>query len=240
MGVTPTAFYHVAGIGHWKEIVAEQIGLLARSGFPGRIHVGFIGKEHEDGFIRHVAEAAGIDAAIRRFGGDFSMFEFPTQEWMHQHVQGIDHSTPVLYFHGKGVSRNDWQWTMWRWLMNAYCLAEWRDMVASLANHNCAGVSWHANAFPVSYFPGNFWWATAGFISQLTEIPDYVVQFTDCITKHNTHGFTKRHAAECWINSRCNANPCIFGPQESRMWDHRWWTAAESQQWCQIAYQKGH
>ena len=187
-------------------------------------------KEYEDGFIGHVADAAGIPTTVQRFGGDFGQYEFPTQEWMHEHVQDIDHLTPVLYFHGKGVSRTDWQWTMWRWLMNAYNLADWRAMVEALGENNCAGVSWHANAFPVSYFPGNFWWATAGFISQLTPVQEYIDQFTECISKKNTNGFSRRHAAECWINSRCNANPRIFGPPQSRMWDHHWWTHPDCEQ----------
>ena len=235
----PAAFYHVAGIGHWKEIVAEQLSLLKRAGFPGVIHIGFIGQEFEDGFIARVADTLGLKFDIRHFGGDMHQFEFPTLAWCHEFCQSSP-ERPILYFHGKAVSNTRWQWTMWRWIMNAYNLNQWKTMAAVLRDHNCAGVSWHANAFPVSYFPGNFWWARSSFVRQFTEINEYVRQFEECISRKNTHGFTKRHAAECWINSRMNADPYIAGPQDSRFWDHVWWTAPESEPWCDMAYLHGH
>lgn len=236
----PVAFYHVAAIGHWKEIVAEQLGVLARAGFPGRIHIGFLGGRWEDGFLAHVAEGYGLDVEVRHFGGDFQQFEFPTLAWMQEVAGTLPAEVPMLYFHGKGVSRTDWQWTMWRWLMGAYCLAGWCEMVAALDAKNCAGVSWVASGFPVAYIPGNFWWSTAGFVQHLTPFAEYVRQFSECIRSKNPHRFTVRHAAECWLNSRCDADPHVFGPQESRMWDHRWWTHPGTAEWCRIAYQKGH
>jgi SAM-dependent methyltransferase len=227
----PQAFYHVAGMGHWKEIVTEQLSLLSQAGFPGVVNVGFLGAEHEDGFIAHVAKAAGLRVNIRRFGPDFGQFEFPTQRWMHEVCSQLDPGTPVLYFHGKGVSNTAWQWTMWRWLMNAYCLTKWREMVRSLDVHNCAGVSWMPFCYPASAFPGTFWWTTAGFVAHLTPLDDYLEQFMACISQHNPLGFGYRHAAETWINSRVDVNPCIFGPPESRLWDHSWWTAPENRVW---------
>lgn len=235
----PSAFYHVAGIAHWKEIVAEQLGLLKRAGFPGKVHIGFIGQPFEDGFIRRVAETNKLDFEVRHFGSDMAQFEFPTLAWCHEYCQ-VTQDRPVLYFHGKAVTNTRWQWTMWRWIMNAYNLTQWKTMTTVLRDHNCSGVSWHGNAFPVGYFPGNFWWARASFIREFTEINDYILQFEDCLRHRNPQGFTRRHAAECWINSRMNADPFVAGPAQSRFWDHSWWTDPSSEPWCEMAYAHGH
>lgn len=234
----PVAFYHVAAIGHWREIVSEQLGLLAKSGFDGVIHIGFIGPNYEDGFIRRLADTSGLNVEIRCFGGDLSQYEFPTLDWMHQFCQRTA-DRPVLYFHVKGCSKAYWAWTMWRWIMNAYNLMGWKDSCEKLSNHNCAGFSWHASGFPVSYFPGNFWWARSSFVKQLTPFYTYVTEFANCISKRNPNRFTKRHAAECWINSRCNANPFIWGPEQSRLWDERWWTEKGQEIYNRIAYENG-
>lgn len=238
MKTEPAAFYHVAGIGHWKEIVTEQLSLLKRANFTGRIYIGFIGQQFEDGFISRVAGALGLNFEIRHFGGDMHQFEFPTLAWCHEYCQ-TSPERPILYFHGKAVTNTRWQWLMWRWIMNAYNLTHWRSMVAALTDKNCAGVSWH-NGFPVGYFPGNFWWARSSFIREFTEIPEYIRQFEECLRSQNPNRFTTRHAAECWINSRMAANPFIAGPPESRFWDHAWWTAEENEPWCEMAYRHGH
>jgi hypothetical protein len=188
MAKDPIAFYHLAGIGHWREIVTEQLGLLSRAGFTGKIHIGFLGKEDEIGFIYHVATTYGLAFETRWFGEDFTQYEFPTQEWMHTVSKELDADTPMLYFHGKGVSKNVWQWTMWRWVMNAFNLTRWRDMVEALGTHNCAGFSWVPRGFPVSFFPGTFWWATAGHVAQLTPYPEYRRQFDECLSQKNTCG----------------------------------------------------
>ena len=235
----PVAFYHVAAIGHWKEILTEQLSLLKKSGFDGMIYIGFIGQQYEDGFISRVANAIGLSCEIRTFGSDMRQYEFPTLRWCHQFCQEAPDG-PVLYFHCKAVSNTSWPWVMWRWLMNALNLADWRRATDALQRHNCAGASWHANAFPVSYFPGNFWWARVSFVRQLTALDDYIKQFEDCIRHRNPHGFSRRHAAECWINSRKNAQPFIAGPPASRFWDHKWWTSREAEEWCAVAYKQGH
>lgn len=234
----PSAFYHVAAIGHWREIVSEQLGILSRAGFPGKIHIGFVGPKFEDGFIRRIADVCSLDAEIRHFGPELQQFEFPTLSWMHQYCQTAA-DRPVLYFHSKGCSKPTWVWTMWRWIMNAYALMGWEESTTRLRRNNCSGFSWHASGFPSSYFPGNFWWARSSFVKQLTEFRRYVTEFSDCIAKKNPNGFTKRHAAECWINSRLNANPFIYGPDQSRLWDETWWTHKDQDLINQIAYERG-
>lgn len=234
----PMAFYHVAAIGHWREIVSEQLTLFQRNGFTGKIQVGFVGPQHEDGFIRRVADVCNLDVDIHHFGSDLAQYEFPTLELM-QRAARISPDRAMLYIHTKGCSKPYWVWTMWRWIMNSYAIHHWKSSAANLRRHNCAGFSWHASGFPVSYFPGNFWWARSSFIKQLTPIYQYVGEFADCISKKNPNGFTKRHAAECWINSRMNANPFIWGPEQSRLWDEQWWTGKGQEPYNREAYLRG-
>lgn len=232
-------FYHVAGIGHWRDVVTEQLSLLAAAKFRGKVNIGFVGAEYEEGFIYHVAKSCSLDAEIRHFGTRLDQFEFPTQRWMHEVCQGLDPDTPVAYFHSKSVTGPSWPRTLWRWLMNAYVLTHWRTMVESLKHHNCAGVSWMTHCFPASCFPGTFWWATARFVAQLTPVDDYYNQFCQCIANHNPTGFTPRHSAEVWVNSRLNANPRVFGPGDSRFWDHAWWSEEQNHVWREFAHRYG-
>ena len=227
-------------MGHWREVLTEQLSLLAKAKFPGTVHIGFLGDEYEDGFIYHVAHTLGLSIEVRHFGSNLQEFEIPTQRWMQQKCASLDPETPVLYFHTKGVSNPSWISTMWRWLMNAWCLTKWERMVQSLSmGHNCAGVSWSRGGFPAPYFPGNFWWTTAGFVNQLTPIDDYVIQFVDCITHCNPHSLGYRHAAEVWVNSRLNANPCVFGPYDALLCDHAWWISGRSSVWRAAAISLG-
>lgn len=236
----PVAFYHVAALGHWRDIVTEQLSALKNAGFDGKVHIGFIGAAFEDGFIRRVAEAIGIDYELRLFGSDMSQFEFPTLRWCHQYCQDADDGA-VLYFHGKSVTNTKWQWVMWRWLMNAYNLIGWERMVESLGEHNCAGVSWVGNSSPAPHFPGNFWWARASFVKQLTPVDDYRVQYVDWARAYAPawRAASPRHAAEYWFNSRVNAAPFVAGPDASRFWDHAWWAAPENSIWNAVAYWSG-
>ena len=168
-------------------------------------------------------------------------YEFPTQRWMHEVAGTLPPETPMLYFHGKSVSKTSWPWIMWRWLMNAYCLAGWRESIEALDEYNCAGVSWcpQHRGMPTAYFPGTFWWASAGFVSHLTPVDEYVQQFEAWRKHHPPSGFGTRHAAETWFNSRVDAAPKVWGPPASRFWDPAWWTAPENEEWCQVAYNKG-
>ena len=218
--------------------MSEQLRLFARSGFEGKIHIGFIGPKFEDGFIRHVALAEGLEVEVRTFGTALDQFEFPTLEWMHEWSRAAPDS-PVLYVHVKGCSKPYWEWTMWRWIMNAHAITRWRESIDKLSLNNCVGYSWHATGFPASYFPGNFWWARTSFVRQLTPVQQYKSEFEQCIATKNPNRFTVRHAAECWINSRTNARPGIWGPEQSRLWDTTWWVGKDQKEACQIAYTEG-
>jgi hypothetical protein len=235
----PQAFYHVAGIGHWREIVTEQLSLLAKAKFKGVINVGFLGLQYEDGFIENVASCLGLNVNVRWFGDNLQMFEIPTQRWMQETCHSLDSETPILYFHTKGVSRNSWMDTMWRWLMNAYCLTKWDEMVSSLEIHNCAGVSLIGNYFPSSTFPGNFWWTTAGFVSHLTQVDEYQSQFVECISRNNPFSLQKRHSAETWISCKLNLDPCVFGPHDNNLWSHDFWNSPKNDIWREIAIKFG-
>lgn len=235
----PQIFYHVAGIAHWRDVVTEQLSLLAAAKFRGKVNIGFVGAEYEDGFIYHVARSCGLDAEIRHLGTRLDQFEFPTQQWMHEACQSLDPATPVAYFHSKSVTSPSWSRILWRWLMNAYVITHWRTMVEALKYHNCAGVSWMPHCFPSSCFPGTFWWSTAGFVAQLTPVGEFLDQFRECTKFRDPNGKQNRLAAEHWVNSRINANPRVFGPGESRFWDSAWWSDERNHVWREFAHRYG-
>jgi hypothetical protein len=116
---------------------------------------------------------------------------------------------------------------MWRWLMNAWCLAHWRLLEGALANSDCdvAGTLWVPSLHPTAAFAGNFWHAKASYIRRLTPLDQYRREFNAMLAVTNPCSFGPRHAAEFWINSRTDCKPMNFGPGDSRAWDHRWWVS---------------
>jgi hypothetical protein len=49
--------------------------------------------------------------------------------------------------------------------MEYYAIDRWQDCVKTLQNHDACGVNWHMS--PAPHFSGNFWWATARYVSTL-------------------------------------------------------------------------
>jgi len=62
------AYYHVAAIGHWREVVLEQLRLLARAGFPYALNLTFIGSPDDAEFVTEIGDDLGlqIDSRIAR------------------------------------------------------------------------------------------------------------------------------------------------------------------------------
>jgi len=218
------AVYHIAAINHWREIVNEQLSLLSKAEFKGPIHCSFTGLEEEWGYVEHIARryALRVELWCRT---RLDEFEFPAMRMIEDIAP--DHDA-VLYFHTKGVSHNNsWPMLMWRMYMNAWCLTGWRAMFDSLmaSECDCSGAGW-THWWGASGWPGNFWMAKSPYLRSLTPFDEYLTAF----------GGT-RFAAEFWINSRSEARPLNFGLEDTRFWDHSFWTAHPQR--CTFAYIHG-
>lgn len=193
------AFYHIACMGHWREIVLEQLRILARTGFDGLIRVTFLGAEKDWEFVAFVADQFNLKI-VRVFRSEnLRDFEAPALRELDA-VCRAGYEGAVLYFHTKGASMPGHpNKTYWRWLMNVFMLSRWRTCVEDLETHDIAGVCWE-DCEPRSHFCGNFWWARSDWILKLHPFDSYYrAPWYDLGRKDPE--FERRYACEQWISS---------------------------------------
>lgn len=88
----------------------------------------------------------------------------------------------VLYFHTKGVSKNNLQTNAWRLYMEYFVIDRWKECVNYLNEYDCCGTDHYLTgpttwsdgsiSYPkekTSFFAGNFWWANASYINKLDD-----------------------------------------------------------------------
>jgi hypothetical protein len=189
-------FYHVACMGHWQEVVEEQMALLKRVGLNG-VRAGMLGSAEDRAQLQAIAARHGIELSIEYQHTDLQMFEIPTVEMLSEWCQYNDGY--VLYFHTKGVSDQDSPFKGdWRRLMHKWVIERWRENAELLrAGHDAVGVNWQHNP-PNSHFPGNFWMARTSFIRTLKPFREYDRQLPYIANDRNDQ---QRLAAEFWIGS---------------------------------------
>jgi len=191
-------FYHITQINNWELLVQEQIHSMCLSGLVREcdgFHVGING----DMSIPYLPKKAS------------NTYHAP-QEWREETptlrmLKDFCESNPgkkILYIHSKGVTRNNLTHNCWRLYMEYFCVHKWRDCVADLDTHDCAGCLWVSqNQIPVfppgsrpsthypPHFSGTFWWTNS----------DYV-----CRLDHSLLNTAERTDREFWIGS---ANPKV-------------------------------
>jgi hypothetical protein len=189
-------FYHVACMGHWQDVVEEQMALLRRVGLNG-VRVGMLGTSADRARLEAIAARHEIDLSIEYQHTDLQMFEIPTVEMLSEWCQHNDGY--VLYFHTKGVSDQHSPFKEdWRWLMHQFVIERWQKNAEFLRDgHDAVGVNWQHNP-PNSHFPGNFWMARTTFIRTLKPFLEYDRQLPYIA---NDRTDQQRLAAEFWIGS---------------------------------------
>ncbi len=193
------AFWHVWAVHHWREIVTTQARLLA--GFPGEIHVSFIGSERDSHLLLWLAQWHRLDLRIATRTEDPKVYESPALRLLEAHCNANPEGF-TLYFHSKGVSKpNEEAAFFWRGLMNHYMLTEWPRCVADLATHDVVCTVWVAfgRNGQCSHSQGNFFWVRNDYIPTLWPFPSY---FADPWFNWRGWGADgKRLGCEFWIGS---------------------------------------
>lgn len=194
------AFYHIACMGHWREVVWEQLRVLSRAGFPGLIRISFIGRMQDWPFVELAAKKLRLNIMLIHQSTNLREFESPALRELDA-VCRAGYEGAVLYFHTKGVSAPGHpNKTYWRWIMNAYVLNRWEECVADLEDHDIAGVCWE-DCDPRSHFCGNFWWARADWIRKLSGFNWYWKNPFYNVNAHRDPEGNRRFACEHWISS---------------------------------------
>jgi len=114
-------------------------------------------------------------------------FEQVTLHRLREWVKTADPLTPVLYAHTKGAYNLSPVTATHREFMTSGVVSRWREATAALEDHDAAGCFWEPYA-PSPHFTGNFWWARAGYLAGLPEVPD-----------------TDRFAAELWMGQHARS-----------------------------------
>jgi hypothetical protein len=186
-------YYHLYAAGEWREAVAEHIDALISSGLSGQIdsiRVGVVGPEYDS--LRALEYVAGfIPTKIAAAASDG--WENVTLGALRRNLGDMDDDDVVLYAHTKGSAARSELNDEWRRSMTYWNITRWHDAVTALKDHDSYGCMWVTDG-PTSFWGGNFWWATAGYLRTLDEVDT-----------------TSRYHSEIWIGSKApstfDANP---------------------------------
>lgn len=193
-----TAFYHVGGLNHWREIVSEQLRILGKARFPGTIHVHYGGPSDEQWYIQRVADSRGLSVVF--LPNQPGRGESPVMEAIQRSVRD-NPDINILYFHTKGAGNpNSWRHVMWRWMMNAYVLAQWENALATLVDGNYDWVGTQNFGPPLIHCAGGMWLATTSYLRTLPDFPTYYSTFLENVP-HRPHWLERRHADEMWLGT---------------------------------------
>jgi hypothetical protein len=188
-----TVYYHIAAMGHWKEVVIEQLRQLRRV-FSGPLKIGIICVEWETAFVEQSLMALDFAYELRWHGADYALYEYPTLEWLEADCRaGLNGQ--VAYMHTKGVSGpTTWETMQWRWLMTQNLC----QMIAAGSTATLSGAFW-VDAVPTPYMAGNFWAADAGYVATLQPLCDYRRAMPQAGAP--AWAASDRHRAELWVGS---------------------------------------
>jgi len=208
-------FMHAATLGHWQAVDTELLDGMLTSGLLHEcisLNIGIVGDEN-----RKYWEPWSMNSTITyNYLGDLKEYEYATLQWLQdscincltnpkwRQVVGIDPEDSVYVFYccNAGVSHkpNHDLYPDWRWLMSYFNHFRWRDCVKALdEGYDTVGIEWQTD--PVSHWSGNFWWATAEYITTLPDVKDMKTFDAGNGIGHKTH---PRHGAEFWIGRNPN------------------------------------
>lgn len=218
-------YYHVAALGHWREILSEQLRLIAALPLGEKVYIGFTGAAHEAGYIWRTADTFGIECEIMFQGSGNANYEFPTLDRLHAACLAYE-CQKVIYLHTKGASRiGDWSGIMWRWFMNAYMLTERRMALKALNQGDwCAPVISGGLGDGILHPVGNFWGANAEHIRRLVTPSQMRHSFTSLRQVLKSPDWIhERHAAEMWIATVSATAVQLHRDEDCDISQHDWW-----------------
>jgi SAM-dependent methyltransferase len=199
------SFYHIACMGDWKAVVAEQCAAFEAEGLrPVSFVLG--SKQDVDWLRRFDIEVAGSSTLLR-------LYETPTlallDQWCAENPDGA-----VLYTHTKGVSRpGDRSKEAWRRLMMHYVVRGSEQNFDSLREFDILGMNWqHSRSWP--HFAGNFWMARADWINNLADVEDFKKNGGPVIAGNP---WIRMHA-ELWIGSKPWHHLKSLGCANTNLW----------------------
>jgi hypothetical protein len=203
LNTRPIVVYHIAAMGNWRDVVAEQFRLLHESSVTD-VRVTHVGGGFPE--VESEAEKHGIDITLVRSDPNVSHYEtFAILEVERlAKVECVDR--PILYMHTKGVSNPaDQGKVSWRRVMGDHVVRRWRSNIGHLMTHDAVGVNWQTGG--EQHFSGNFWIARPEWIRRLPDFASY----------HGAKGLT-RYSCEMWIGAAQFCDAVSLGCRDHNFW----------------------
>lgn len=223
--VSHRIYYHVAAMGHWREIVAEQLRLIAATKMGETVHIGFSGNQYEAEYIHRTADTYGVHYTLLFWGSGNDQYEFPTLQSLYEAcVQ--EECERVVYIHTKGASHNgDWTGIMWRWFLNAYILRARAIALGALEECDwCAPVVSTGLGDGLYHAVGNFWAANASHIRNLASPNELRQRFPGIKHMLKLPSWVhERHGAEMWIGTETGTAIQLYVEEDCDIAQYAWW-----------------
>ncbi len=164
--------YHCWLSGEWRRIASWHLRHLHDSGFSGQVLVSLVGTPDD--------RAAARDLFRREVLTEADMgFEEVTLNALRQYVRNLPGDVSVLYAHDKGALNCTPENRLWSLYLTEHLVDHWEARVRELESNDISAWSW-LPADTIDPFgrpiggpvpAGNFWWATAGYLRGLPELP---------------------------------------------------------------------
>lgn len=209
--IIPHVVYHVAEMGDWKEVVAEQFRLLRDSGLglTEAIRVTFVGVDLV--WLREEAIRVGIQIEVVYFDANLMHCETFAMLEIERLAKVEKTDRPILYFHTKGVSAPGHRGKyVWRRSMEEYVVRLWQhnlQFISDESGYDAVGLNWCSVG--LQHFSGNFWIARADWIRRL---PDFVGY-------HHARNLV-RFSCETWIGALQWCRAYSLGCSDYWGWDN--------------------
>jgi len=166
--------YHVALMGCWKEIFESQLNLLCDSKISEaaeKIHISVVGSKKTFPNIHQIIDKYALKSKVKiSYNGPLEKYEFPGIRTV-QEIALKNPNSRILYFHTKGAShciQGHSQITLnrlkqWRKFLEYATIENWKSCYIALETYDSCGPDLAIEG----HYWGNFWWATAQYISSI-------------------------------------------------------------------------
>jgi hypothetical protein len=194
--------YHLFQAPGWEKLFCEQMGLLALSGLLECASLTI----SVNGTAYVPKPKAKKLAIIQRDNG---FHERPTLH-IASKIAKQHPAAKIFYFHSKGITFPSSNKDDWRMVMQHFLISRWKEVVQKLDAFDIVSMNWRN--IPCPHGSGNFWWATASYLSTLDlafmDAPDrFLCEFwigTGNGSVYNMHETGLEHySAPCPIQSYC-------------------------------------
>lgn len=184
-------YLHVPLMGHYREVVAELVGMIDASGIYDHANTLLL-------MTTGHAEAGGLIGqrwTVQDSGLGIESYEYPTLQQLHADAINRPEAS-YLYLHCKGVSHSGPKRATrdaWRRYMAYHVIGRWEECLELLKDYDTVGTEIRLPPkHAPKHYAGNFWWARGEYLARLpVPLPHH--------PEPRRKWPSVRHGAETWL-----------------------------------------